>query len=1510
MAFRTEIQRALNEMISDETGKKFQGLAVLHARQKWPQLMASERNRDLGLDAYASGDLDPGGKGIGLACSITATIDKVQSDATKVKKNFPDVRVIIFSTAGEVTEYMKRLWAEEILDEFGLKLVVVSQEEFIIWLQEPANANICRELGIDPPITEDLEAALERSREAAKEIADNWDRKFRKAERPVISLSALKLNEHGYPIEAVTTESLNKSLAEGQRIILEAPAGNGKTTTLVQLVRQVSAAGGLALLVDLPAWVLSGKGVLSYIAELPEFASRDVDAALLSKLRGPHPPIFLLNGWNEVSVASVEAADAALRELDRSFPGATIIVATRIHRFVPQLRGALRVALSPLRRTQRDEYLHLALGESAHGLQVRLDNSRVLDSITRTPLFLAEVVDLYRSGKDIPLTKMGVLGAVMDSIEQSAEHRNSLLHAPLGGNAAEYLRSLSMEMTDRGETTIAEADARATVNSASARLLANGQIVNVPDPAEILDELSKRHVLVRDDDGNTSFRLQHQQFQEFFAAGGLRARLIDLTRRENPQEDRKFLASCVNEPRWGESLRMLAEDIGESAGQKAMIEIGAKLVRMALEVDPIFASEIARWCGKSVWNEVRNEIGVLLRTWHDVPDPYHKQCALAAMLATGSADFKDIVVPLLTNPNSQIRTAVYHTGVEFLPSSLGEHWEEVVSEWTEEARLDLILQLAHDPWLAETVEQLALADPSPKIKWNAARLLSWYGFTEKVAKLLSSLDDANFQVALHSLNSDEIPPSLWPRAIEGCEARYAETGDVSDRLRILWLLQAFGGKNIAERLGAELEALDEKQLTTGPDRNTKWALEELRKSDSEWVSDWVARKVLDGYAWFRGSIEMVIRLREEERESLLTRFSNELLDPNEERRLLSLLGATADREVAARVLERACEIRRGLSNAPGQDMPKWNLFRQQINLLEAIPPKIFLEGLSHKLQNEPEATELDVLTNVLGKFGPITIDVRKSLPDDMRQKLHAYLNRAAKRAADPEGVSANVRAHLALLLAQVGGPNDVPDLRRLIGADSIRWRGMWAARMKGDRSGDNVSYALLYIGAVTTADPERADDVLLELLDDQQYERFAGEALVRMAWKRQGPPTLQSSRLDFGKVWTAREGKGAEEFAEERRSRYSDAIRVRVQKLLNERDAAADKRIVEHRLKPVAGALAALDARRSAKLVLEVMAFPGNYDGYTRVASLESLILAGVSLTLAEIMSVLGPTIEELRRDLANNDQNRWLLQRCLSLLAFAEQPAEGIAKIREILSQIRLYELEGIVTALGVSRCAEAMDLLLELAKPDGSGVAALGEQWIKAVAQLGGERSDHILLSFVDPNAKAFTKDLPDHREGDLLAQLLADRAKENGQFKAELFRLASGELPPVKRMLLAKTFARFQEEANLVAGLCVLRDDGSRVPYDLLHSIENAFLERRPYGAEGHAYTIAPRGSNAVRKRLFEMAQADPDRKHSAFAWLGQIEVWRLEYGRPTDEPRHPAIESGAPWPLSLSRERAAF
>jgi hypothetical protein len=295
---------------------------------------------------------------------------------------------------------------------------------------------------------------------------------------------------------------------------------------------------------------------------------------------------------------------------------------------------------------------------------------------------------------------------------------------------------------------------------------------NAADAGEILDELSKRHVLLVSRQDEVTHRFQHQQFQEFYVAGGLGHLLLETVRQGDIAEERKFAKQYVNEPRWGESLRMLAEDSAANSAKPMVVKAGAKLVRMALHVDGIFAAELANAAGSTVWSEVRTEVGKRLRAWYAQKDGNHRQCALAAMLATGSDDFKDILVPLLTDANNQVRLSVYHGGAEVLPENLGPNWRDVVSGWPEEARVDFIVQLAHNPWLADAVEEIAHADPSPKIRWDAAHMLSWYGFTEKVEGLLKSIDDGSLRDVMGRAQPDDVPRSQWPRIVTVYEQMY------------------------------------------------------------------------------------------------------------------------------------------------------------------------------------------------------------------------------------------------------------------------------------------------------------------------------------------------------------------------------------------------------------------------------------------------------------------------------------------------------------------------------------------------------------------------------------------------------------------------------------------------------------------------------------------------------------------------------------------------------------------
>src|SRR5207245_10056394 len=106
-----------------------------------------------------------------------------------------------------------------------------------------------------------------KTQAAASEVIRTWAAHPRLAGRPRIALSAMKLDyEGGDAGETLSLADLHAMLSEGRRIVLEAPAGRGKTTTLTQLADRHSDQSALAFLIDLPVWLASGVGVLEFIA--------------------------------------------------------------------------------------------------------------------------------------------------------------------------------------------------------------------------------------------------------------------------------------------------------------------------------------------------------------------------------------------------------------------------------------------------------------------------------------------------------------------------------------------------------------------------------------------------------------------------------------------------------------------------------------------------------------------------------------------------------------------------------------------------------------------------------------------------------------------------------------------------------------------------------------------------------------------------------------------------------------------------------------------------------------------------------------------------------------------------------------------------------------------------------------------------------------------------------------------------------------------------------------------
>ena len=318
-------------------------------------------------------------------------------------------------------------------------------------------------------------------------------------------------------------------------------------------------------------------------------------------------------------------------------------------------------------------------------------------------------------------------------------------------------------MTRRGAAAVLESDARAIVAGVARELADDGQIDRVAAPT-VLATLTAHHVLELVDYPQTAFRFEHQQLQEYFAALDIHARLLDLW--DDDDLTRRFTADYVNEPVWAEPLRMVAQMLvvygGADEPHERNIRLASKLLKMALNVDLVFAGELAQLCGSTVWNEVRAVVGERFRAVFALPDGNYQQYALAAMLATGAHDFSDIIVPLLAAKDQQTRLGPYRLWREIRTSSLGPNWREQVRAWSDEVRADFVSELLHHR-IDDEVAAFAVTDDSVAVKKAAVSALTWNGSDDALTRVLESLDAQTFDEVARK-NADLMPTALRIRA--------------------------------------------------------------------------------------------------------------------------------------------------------------------------------------------------------------------------------------------------------------------------------------------------------------------------------------------------------------------------------------------------------------------------------------------------------------------------------------------------------------------------------------------------------------------------------------------------------------------------------------------------------------------------------------------------------------------------------------------------------------------------
>ena len=888
-------------------------------------------------------------------------------------------------------------------------------------------------------------------------------------------------------------------------------------------------------------------------------------------------------------------ANEALRDLERDFPSAGIIVATRAHHLAPPLTGAFRLRLLRLGRKQRAEYLEARLGANAAELRTRIDGNPSLEELTGTPFVLSEVASLFEAGTEIPSTKFGVLAEVVRLQEQRDEHRNSLQAAPIFGQQTDYLKALATEMTHRGTVALSEADARAVVAAVTQELVDGGQIERVGSPA-VLASLTAHHLLERVEYPETVFQFEHQQFQEFYAALDVRAQLLDLGD-DDLDAAAHFTADYVNDPRWAEPLRMIAAALAEQtdndeADQRSH-RAGVKQVNMALRVDLVFAGELARPCGAVVWNDVRAVAGERFRTAHAIPDGNYRQHAVAAMLATGSDDFRDIIVPLLSGEDQQARLSTYRLWPDIRLSSLGPNWPEQVRNWSEEARTDFVSELLHHRFDGE-IAAFAAEDSNVAVKKAAAFALMWTGSDEALTRVLESMDAQTFEDVARKF-FDGVPPALRPRAISAMRGFVETTTDHPARLRTTLDLIEIGETGLD---GVVKDAMTE---LAGGDRHKldlhfiRPALVYLHDADPAWTGGWVATRMAEGVLYgYEELLPFATVIPDDLVETYLHRLETEDLERSYFNGMIEVIAGWADAKLSARVFAKLRELRRKVDADPGERHEfQWKLMRQLEAVFRGLLHDVAAAGvLSSVTSGDP--LDIKVAADLFSKVARSDVEPLCIADFDLRERLRAYLKSSLDLVLAQDDFSGEEKANLASSIAQVGEPEDIAYLESLIRADIERVRRARAAQAAGDlgplANGGSFTYAVWHVAAVMHLDPSGAEQVLIDLLPEPEYSCQAAAALARDFVLEREHLFDRGFRYDL--MWAARESPPP---PNPRRTRLAAALNAEIER---RREQIQDGK-PEPGLKVLAKALAAIDGRGSRAAVLDAISQPGQWDQYT-----------------------------------------------------------------------------------------------------------------------------------------------------------------------------------------------------------------------------------------------------------------------------------------------------------------------
>ena len=283
-----------------------------------------------------------------------------------------------------------------------------------------------------------------------------------------------------------------------------------------------------------------------------------------------------------------------------------------------------------------------------------------------------------------------------------------------------------------------------------------------------------------------------------------------------------------------------------------------------------------------------------------------------------------------------------------------------------------------------------------------------------------------------------------------------------------------------------------------------------------------------------------------------------------------------------------------------------------------------------------------------------------------------------------------------------------------------------------------------------------------------------------------------------------------------------------------------------------------------------------------------NLILSGETIPFGVVQAGIDDVFEEAKKHTWILHEG-WQLKAWLLLLPFTDHPAQLADTIAALPPRQREpHFLEEMIRATEWVQTPEVEEALFKLAENDAAFYA--DHAWRDAVRRRGTLTSARRYLDLVMEGKL----EARDHWN---TAHEIAGLLSKHSELRDYAYGLLKDRTSP-QTALLANAVAEGNDPEGLI--LLVELENKLQRPFISSRTIEAVVTEHVPSEHWRGAFDVLPITATELRKKLLAMT-TDGGPHDSAARVLREIDRIRDENGGPEDEPRHPDLASGKPWPI---------